>query len=602
MTTINKESVPWMRIHFSHIYLGKSSYIIITSLTDSSKQKLNAVSSVQWQNSSAYFNGGLVSVELYVAPGDEDVSFTIGEITVGERVKNQVTPQDLCGGDDRIASDDKAVGRLEDEGCTAWIASTGAIVTAGHCLTNPNSLRVLEFNVPASLPDGTIQHPPVKDQYPVDINSIVYVAGIDGNDWGVFAVGPNSETGLWPAIAQGRTIPIVNSYLPGSTRITGYGEDDATANYTQQTSTGGTLGLVGNYIRYVVDTRGGNSGSPVINVVSGNAFGVHTTASCASQGFNGGTSTLNTNFWNAINNVTVSITVQNGFGGGFVHVDGSDDPHKYNSPATFSWVTSGPTHSLLATSQDFSENGVNYFRAFRYWQILNDPLNIHDQTNPKIITPFSSAIYEAVFAKRCNISVQSPTFMESGSGGTYNITTPSGTSNGVSSWSGTAYDDESITITAVPPGPDWIVIEWVDDTGVKRYGNPLTFSPTYHISGLRAVFKKHLISTTSNASGYSNQKKLAMDLSTEIGLAYESAGKSFLTRSSDHTATWSTETFVTPSGEIRTPTICGNWYGGLITAWEEVLTTDGGITWTHKIVTDWGGVISSFTAAKTFYA
>ncbi|NIT59151.1 MAG: hypothetical protein GWN00_23890, partial [Aliifodinibius sp.] len=56
----------------------------------------------------------------------------------------------------------------------------------------------VEFNVPPSDENGNIQHPGPEDVYVVDPNSIIYHNNGDGDDWAVFEVFPNSETGLLP--------------------------------------------------------------------------------------------------------------------------------------------------------------------------------------------------------------------------------------------------------------------------------------------------------------------------------------------------------------------------------------------------------------------
>ena len=54
-------------------------------------------------------------------------------------------------------------------------------------------------------------------------------------------------------------------------------------------------------MRYVTDTEGGNSGSPVIDGLTNNAVGVHTHGGCTSSGGNNnGTSTFHAAFWAAV--------------------------------------------------------------------------------------------------------------------------------------------------------------------------------------------------------------------------------------------------------------------------------------------------------------
>ncbi|MDZ7622921.1 MAG: hypothetical protein U5J96_00515 [Ignavibacteriaceae bacterium] len=92
---------------------------------------------------------------------------------------------------------------------------------------------------------------------------------------------------------------------PDSIRITGYGVDgpppgfgngtrDST-NQTQQTHMGPNAASSGTTMRYVTDTQGGNSGSPVIDGLTNVAVGVHTHGGCSSSGGNNnGTSTFHT--------------------------------------------------------------------------------------------------------------------------------------------------------------------------------------------------------------------------------------------------------------------------------------------------------------------
>ena len=96
---------PWLQLHFSHSNLGKQSYITITSLNDGGQQRLGAHDLMNWRNSSAFFNGDAVEVQLHVAPGEEGIFFRIGDLTVGEWVGGRPI-ETLCGNDDRVASND----------------------------------------------------------------------------------------------------------------------------------------------------------------------------------------------------------------------------------------------------------------------------------------------------------------------------------------------------------------------------------------------------------------------------------------------------------------------------------------------------------------
>jgi len=305
------EDFPWMGLHFSKANLGRESYMIITSLKDGYWQRLDAVSLEQWNDFSAFFNGEAVEIQLFAAPFDNGIFVNINEVIVGDWQGGNVI-ESICGPtDDRIASDQPATGRLMSIGCTGWIIPNGKIVTAGHCLGGAN---VMEFNVPISLPNGTTQHPPPEDQYSVNSSTIVGTGSGVGNDWGVFEVFPNSITGLMPHEAQGSYFTLQQNLGPDSIRITGYGVDgpppgygngprDST-NQTQQTQSGPNAGSSGTTMRYVTDTQGGNSGSPVIDEASGFALGVHTHGGCSS-GNNSGTSFFHPNFWAAVDSGAV---------------------------------------------------------------------------------------------------------------------------------------------------------------------------------------------------------------------------------------------------------------------------------------------------------
>ncbi len=62
------EEAAWLRIYFGEVTLGEGSYIRITSLLDEELQELNEQELALWSNSSAYFNGDAVRVELIAGP------------------------------------------------------------------------------------------------------------------------------------------------------------------------------------------------------------------------------------------------------------------------------------------------------------------------------------------------------------------------------------------------------------------------------------------------------------------------------------------------------------------------------------------------------
>lgn len=310
---IQVPGTPWLRLHIADYKLGPGSFVLLTSLADGGWQRLDAKSLPQWNHASAVFNGDSVLVELHVAPDDRDAFVNIDEVTVASLPDQGLSPADrqaksICGDtDDRVSSNDPRVGRLFFGGATAWLASNGAVLTAGHA-GNPdgNITGVMEFDVPTSMPDGTPVAANPNDQYPVNTGSIVFESNGLGHDFAVFGVNPNSNTNLRAHIAQGffrvtGIVPLVDDTI----RITGYGldnmpagsggggapccdadDDDVcdfncnSASSTQQTSTGPFDDQEGPLLEYDVDSTPGNSGSPVLWENTGHVVGVHTAGGC----------------------------------------------------------------------------------------------------------------------------------------------------------------------------------------------------------------------------------------------------------------------------------------------------------------------------------
>jgi len=294
------DNAPWLRLQFSSAYLGSGSYLRITSQLDGYQQIIDAREMARWRNTSAYFNGSELLLEFFVAREDQDVFLQMDEIIVGEWAGE---PEFLsqCGPtDDRIQSSEPWSGRIMPIGCTGWIVSDGKYITAGHCISS--NAQVLQFNVPPSLPGGTTQNPPPEDQYPIIQSSFVGTGSGVGNDWAVFDCNPNGITGDLPIEAQGGGFVLMQDLSPDSIRITGYGVDTGVDNQTLQTHVGPNANSSGNTMRYVTDTEGGNSGSPVIDEATGFAVGVHTHGGCntGGGGNNNGTSFFHPAFWAAV--------------------------------------------------------------------------------------------------------------------------------------------------------------------------------------------------------------------------------------------------------------------------------------------------------------
>jgi hypothetical protein len=293
-TVVREPGVAWLRLKFDEATLGaapaggESTILRVTSLLDKAVQTMTAEHLRQWRDSTAYFNGDGVRVELLADPGAAVSRLVMTGALAGVHPS---PPESICGPvDDRMLSDDPRTGRLIPIGCTAWLIDdpNHCFLTAGHCT---GAADVVEFNVPLSTSGGSLQHPGPEDQYAVDPVSMQTNGGQGvGNDWGYFGCFPNTQTDLTAYEAQGDFF--VLEFPPpvsGQTiRITGYGTTSSPVppqwNQAQKTHTGPFVTSSGTTVQYQTDTTGGNSGSPVINDDTGEAIGIHTHGGCDSGG------------------------------------------------------------------------------------------------------------------------------------------------------------------------------------------------------------------------------------------------------------------------------------------------------------------------------
>ncbi|MCA9289969.1 MAG: hypothetical protein KDA25_02510 [Phycisphaerales bacterium] len=311
-TVVTVPDAPWIRLVFRELELGAPTIaggmptvMRLTSLADGHHQILDATTARQWRNTSAYFNGDAVLVEIIADPRAGHSRMTVDHVIAGAAPGAAAT---ICGpDDDRLPSDDPRVARLVPIGCTAWLIDdpNHCFLSAGHCMGAPD---VCEFNVPLSASNGDAQHPGPEDQYVVDASSIQSASGGLGNDWAYFGCFPNSTTNLTPFEAQGEFYTLAEVAPPPgiqTLRITGHGVDSSPLewNTIQQTHVGPYTELSGTIIRYVVDTTGGNSGSAVFNEDTGEAIGIHTNGGCnVSGGQNSGCAIHNAGLQNALAN------------------------------------------------------------------------------------------------------------------------------------------------------------------------------------------------------------------------------------------------------------------------------------------------------------
>jgi V8-like Glu-specific endopeptidase len=270
-----------LRLYFSDVRLEKGSLLRVTSLLDGQSQEMSASDLEMWRNTTAYFNGDAVQVEIVAAPFTTDnlvrMSDYAFEVGVADR-----GGCGICGNDDRVPSSDNNFARLSPVGCSATLYNEeSCMVTAGHCLGQGG---VVQFNVPASNSDGSTNNPPVADQFPV-----LAEQGVDGGvgaDYGALRIGTNGS-GQTPYDRYGTFMPLANS-IPnsGNLEIRGYGvdENDPTRSQTQQFHDGPITTVGGTSISYDVDVTFGNSGSSII--FNGAIVGVvtHCSSGCENYG------------------------------------------------------------------------------------------------------------------------------------------------------------------------------------------------------------------------------------------------------------------------------------------------------------------------------
>ncbi|HPF37951.1 MAG TPA: hypothetical protein P5081_05655 [Phycisphaerae bacterium] len=315
---------PWMRLRFGDVHLGRGGSAVrlrVTSALDGYTQLLNSRSAGEWRNTSAYFNGGAVDVEIIAEPASGPCRVTVDGATVGVQAAGT---RNICdGADDRLPSTDPRAARVVPVGCTAWLINDANFcqLTAGHCVVSSNA-DVLEFNVPPSSSTGAIVHPPPSDQYAVDPASLQYTpdGAIEvGEDWAYFGVFDNSTTGLTPYESQGDRYALADSVpapMGQILRKTGFGSTDSTVppsyNLAQKTLTGPFTNQIGTWLHYPIDSSGGDSGSPVFFDGSDIAIAIHTNGGCAQSGYNSGTSIENVDLQAALAN-PIGVCVPNYF-------------------------------------------------------------------------------------------------------------------------------------------------------------------------------------------------------------------------------------------------------------------------------------------------
>lgn len=305
---IEAPGADWIRLWFGPTELPEGATLVVTSARSGAHQVLDAQTLAQWSNSSAYFEGDRVFVDLYVPAGAGESRVVIDSVDAG---LPPIAPRTICDGTDlRVLSNDPRTSRLAPQGCTAWLFNNrpNTVLTAHHCGAAAGD--VIWFNVPLRTSGGSPVPPPPEHQYAVDGSSLQDGGSWTlGNDWRIFGVFNNSNSGLSPVDAQLRTYVLATATPPADGRpinITGYGTTSFPVppawSSVQKSHTGPFFSKSGTVIRYRADTTGGNSGSAVLDEQTGRVIGIHTNGGCGtgSTSSNSGTSIDNTGLRNAL--------------------------------------------------------------------------------------------------------------------------------------------------------------------------------------------------------------------------------------------------------------------------------------------------------------
>lgn len=302
---VSAPGAAWMRLAFDVLELpemiegGTCAELVLTSLADGAVQVLNRKTAREWNNTSAYFNGDLVRVEIIASYSTSPARVRIANIWT----EATGVPRNTCGPtDDRTASQDIRVGRALPIGCTAWLITDAnrCLLSAGHCAASDGTnLQVIQFNVPLSTSNGTMNHPPPEFQFAVDRSSLQTQQGgtAIGNDWAYFGCFQNATTGLTPFETQGAAFDLSPTPPTGDGRLirkTGFGTVTSpvspTLNLAQKTLSGPLTVVNNTTVQYPIDSSGGDSGSPVFQEADQKAIAIHTNGGCPSSGVNSGCS------------------------------------------------------------------------------------------------------------------------------------------------------------------------------------------------------------------------------------------------------------------------------------------------------------------------
>jgi hypothetical protein len=374
----------WIRVFFEDVRLdrgplGASGVLRVTSTSEGTYQEFDAALMATWGNSTAYFNGDGVRIELIAAPHTEGNRVIVARIEVEFPRAEEVSGScGICGPDDRVPSLDDWAGRVMSIGCSASVWNEAScLVSAGHCF---GSNQVMQFRVPPSFSNCATRNPPPEDQFPI-LQWQFSNAG-PGADWAVMTTGTNT-LGERPFQRYGQMRPIATSPAePGNAIFNvGYGiDDECERNQVQQSATGSIFLRNGTYYDIQIDITFGNSGSSILkngqiigivthcrndcpNIATRHdqqAFSAARDALCPSEN---GTTTLP--FLDTFPSFILDTTLWTGVRGALVNTRGSNEP---SPPYSVNLDASGPGLGDEIRTAIMDTSGVGDLLLTYYYQ------------------------------------------------------------------------------------------------------------------------------------------------------------------------------------------------------------------------------------------
>ena len=285
--TVGVDGGAWIIVRFESFNLGRNTLAIQSLEFPNQRQVFSQDKLTTWGGESARFAGGMVRITVSGPDPIESSSYVIKDFLVGERGlpdyaldgAESISLESLGSDDNRRPSFDDRIGRIMPKGCTAFALTSGALLTAGHCVTD--EMIILEYRVPPSLDDGTTISSPVQHQFKIDRSSIIYSDEGPGEDWAVFRVHEN-DAGLTPEQIYGG-FELATEAARGRIAVRGYGIANGVHNQTQQHDYGDLLSYKRQtsenpeLIKHNAGTQPGSSGSPIFYIeASGKVVGIHT--------------------------------------------------------------------------------------------------------------------------------------------------------------------------------------------------------------------------------------------------------------------------------------------------------------------------------------